>query len=209
MDFVSARTNMVESQVRTSDVTDLEVIEAMRRVARERFCAPARAFSAYAEVEPEICPGRSLMKPRDIGKLLQAVHPRPGDTALCIAAPYAAALLATIGLKVTAQEGDARAAAVVEQALDDYGVRLVPRDLADPEPGPWGLIVCEASVTQVPGAWLAALAPEGRLAAVEGSGRTGQAKVWVRGAGATAPRIVFDAAPPMLAGFEKLPTFQF
>ena len=94
MDFSSARYNMVESQVRTNDVTDLGIQDAMRTVPRERFCAPARSFSAYAEVEAEICPGRWLMKPRDIAKLLQAAKPKSGERALCLAAPYAAAVLA-------------------------------------------------------------------------------------------------------------------
>ena len=107
MDFTAARTNMVESQVRTNDVTGLELQHAMRNVAREQFCAPARAFAAYAEADVEIAPGRSLMKPRDIGKLLQAAAPRASERALALAAPYAAAVLAKMGLNVTAQEGDA------------------------------------------------------------------------------------------------------
>ena len=36
MDFHAARMNMVESQVRTNDVTDVEIQSAMRRVERER-----------------------------------------------------------------------------------------------------------------------------------------------------------------------------
>ena len=111
MDVISARINMVESQVRTSDVTDPAIHHAMRTLPRERFCAPARAFSAYAEVEAEICPGRFLMKPRDVAKLLMAAAPRAGERALALAAPYAAAVLAAIGLDVVAQEGDGRAAA--------------------------------------------------------------------------------------------------
>jgi protein-L-isoaspartate(D-aspartate) O-methyltransferase len=209
MDFTAARTNMVESQVRTNDVTDVEIQAAMRVVARERFCAPARAFSAYAEVEPEIAPGRVLMRPRDIAKLLQLAQPKKGETALAIAAPYAAAVLAVIGLKTTAQEGDARAVAVLAPALEDYGVPLATVPFSRAAVEGVDLIVCEAAVDQLPQAWIGALAPGGRLVAVERKGPVGKAKLWVRtGAGASS-REAFDATPPYLPGFAPVAAFQF
>ena len=205
-----ARANMVDTQVRTNDVIDLDLIEAMRVVARERFCAPARAFAAYADAEPEICPGRWLMTPRDVAKLLQAARPLPGEKALAIAAPYAAAVLAHIGLTVTAQEGDGRAAAVVGPALDDYGVTAVTADLTAPHGAGWDLIVCEAAVAAAPQAWLLALRPGGRLAVVLRDGPVGKARLFVRLAGEGASsREVFDATPPVLQGFERPAVFQF
>ena len=87
MDFAAARTMMVDSQVRVNDVTDRALQAAMLAVPRERFCAPDRAFSAYAEVECEIADGRVLMLPREAAKLLSAVEARPGETALAIGAP--------------------------------------------------------------------------------------------------------------------------
>lgn len=210
MDFVSARSNMVESQVRTSDVTGLELQHAMRNVARERFCAPARAFAAYAEADVEIAPGRALMKPRDIGKLLQFAAPRAGEKALAIAAPYAAAVLADMGLEVTAQEGDARASAVVEQGLREHGVTLVTQDLNRPAgEGGYDLIVCEAACAEAPQAWLAALKPGDRLAMVLRDGPVGKARLFLADEGFASSRELFDSTPSMLAGFERAPTFQF
>jgi protein-L-isoaspartate(D-aspartate) O-methyltransferase len=209
MDFVSARLNMVESQVRTNDVTDFEIQDAMRRVARERFCAPARAFAAYAEVPVEICPERWLMGPREVAKLLQAAAPKAGEKALAIAAPYAGAVLASIGLDVVAQESDARAVAVLETALGDYGVKLKAGDLAAPVGGDYDLIISEGAVSEAPVAWIEALKVGGRLAVVERDGPMGRARLYVRTPSAVATREVFDAAPPVLAGFERRPSFQF
>jgi len=76
-DLTAARINMVESQVRTSDVTDYEVQDAMRQVAREDFCG-GKTHLAYADVEVEYAPGAFLLKPRDLAKLLQALNPGPG-----------------------------------------------------------------------------------------------------------------------------------
>ena len=50
-DTAAARLNMVESQVRTADVTDLRIQDAMRRIAREGFLPVDRAYLAYADVD--------------------------------------------------------------------------------------------------------------------------------------------------------------
>jgi protein-L-isoaspartate(D-aspartate) O-methyltransferase len=209
MDFRTARKNMVETQVMTNDVVNLELLDAMREAPRERFCAPGREFAAYAEVEPEVSPGRFLMRPRDIGKLLQAIGPRPGESALAIAAPYAAAVMAQMGLTVTAQEADARAGAVVGPALEDAGVRLVLADLHQPEGGDWDIVVCEQAVSQIPDAWIQALKVGGRLGCVVRNGPVGKAKLVVRTAAGQSGREAFDSTPPILPGFEKIPSFQF
>lgn len=209
MDFTSARMNMVESQVRTNDVTDAGIQDAMRTVARERFCAPARDFSAYAEVEAEIAPGRWLMRPRDISKLLQAARPKAGERALCLAAPYAAAVLAHMGLDVTAQEGDGRAMAVLQHALDDYGVKTVVADLNAPAGEGYDLIVTEGAVPEIPASWVAALKVGGRIAAVLRDGPVGKANLVLRSEHGSSSREVFDSTPPVLAGFERRPTFSF
>lgn len=208
MDLVSARKAMVDSQVRTSDVTDTAIHKAMLETRREALCAPDRAFSAYADAVVPIGPGRSLMRAREVGKLLQALRPRPGERALAIAAPYAAVLMARMGLEVEAQESDPHVAAILEPALVEAGVRLTVQSLGQPSGGDWDVVVSEGAVSVVPDAWLEALKPGGRLAAVERDGPIGHARLFVRsGSGATSRRELFDAAPEMLAGFEKRPTF--
>ena len=180
-DFAAARLNMVESQVRPSDVTDVRLHDAMRALDRESFVPPAKAHLAYADIEVEYAPGRSLLKPRDVAKLLQAVRPMPGERAAAIAAPYAAAVLARLGLNVT---------------------RVDEGDLAQsPAGGAFDLIICEGAVGRAPAAWIAALAPHGRLAVIERDGPVGKACIYLRGDDGVGRREVFDATPPVLAGF--------
>src|SRR5688500_1026376 len=125
MDFAAARKVMVDSQVRVNDVTDRDLQAALLAVPRERFLSADRAFAAYAEIEPEIAAGRRLMLPRDLSKLLMALDLRAGETALAIAAPYAAAVLAEMGLKAMAQEADAAVLDVVAAALAEARVEAV------------------------------------------------------------------------------------
>ncbi len=207
MDYTSARLNMVESQVRTNDVTDAAIQEAMRNIHRERFVMPARAALAYADRFVEYVPGRWIMPPRDVAKLLHALRPRPGERALAIAAPYAAAVMARMGLEVTALE-DPAADAHARLALEGEGVNVIAGNLATPE-GRWDVIVTEGALFATPDAWLRALVPDGRLGAVLRRGPVGKAVVYTRASEAMSAREMFDSLPPWLPGFEPRPAFAF
>ena len=183
----AARLNMVESQVRTSDVTDVRIHDAMRSLRREDFAPAGKAYLAYADAEVEYAAGRWLLKPRDVAKLLQAARPMPGERALAIAAPYAAAVIETMGVPVTRLDGE---------------------DLTQVE-GAYVVIVCEGAVARAPQAWQRALALGGRLAVVERDGPVGKACLYVRAEDGVGRREVFDATPPVMAGFEAQHGFAF
>lgn len=187
-DFAAARVNMLEGQVRTSDVTDPAIQDAIRVVEREKLCPPDKASMAYADAEIPYAPGRWLMRPRDVAKLLQALRPRAGERALAIAAPYAAAVMQAIGLKV--------------DRLDDG-------DLSSPRDGAYDVVICEQAVCAAPQGWLKALAPGGRLVVVERDGPVGKAKLFVNTESGLGAREVFDSSPAMLPGFERRPQFAF
>ena len=191
LDLGAARLNMVENQVRTNDVTDLHIQDAMRVVEREKLCPPGKHYLAYAEAPVEYAPGWFLMAPRDVSKLMQALLPKPGEQALAIAAPYAAAVMRKIGLAVTELEGGSDLGKVISG-------------------GPYQLIICEGAVTHTPQSWKGALATGGRLGVVERRGPVGKAKLYVCGEdGLVAGREIFDATPPMAPGFEAVPGFAF
>jgi len=207
MDFAAARKVMVDSQVRVNDVTDRALQAALLAVPRERFLPAERAYSAYAEIEPEIAGGRRLMLARDLSKLLMALDARPGETALAMAAPYAAAVLARLGLDTTAQESDGAVFEVVGEVLAEEGVRTVTAPLNAPAAGGFDIIVCEGAVPGRVDAWLAALNVGGRMAVVERTGPVGKAVLYVRGEEGVSRRELFNAAPPMLAELSPLPIF--
>src|SRR5690606_20144679 len=147
------------------------------------------------------------MLPRDLSKLLMAVDARPGEKALSVAGPYAAAVLAAMGLKVTAQEADAAVLETVAGALAEAGVEGVTAPFDQPSGGDYDLIVSEAAVPVRPEAWLAALKVGGRLAVVERTGPTGKAVLYVKGASGLSRRELFDAAPPVPDDLIPAPAF--
>jgi len=184
-DFAAARLNMVESQVRPNDVTDLALQDAMRAIPREQFCA-GKPHLAYADAEVEYADGRYLLRPRNVSKLLQSLAPRAGERALAICAPYAAEVLRRVGLSVDEAEGDAAIA-----------------------PGAYDVIVCEGAVAEAPGSWIAGLSRGGRLGVIERPGPVGKATIYLRSEDDTGSRIAFDATPPYLPGHEPRKSFAF
>jgi len=185
-DYQAARLTMVESQVRTSDVMDLCVQDAMRLAPREALCPAGKKELAYADAEIEYAPGLYLLRPRAIGKLLQALKPRPHETALAIAAPYGGQVLKLIGCACDEIAADGK------PAKDRYQV-----------------IVVEGAVTEVPAAWCAALAEGGRLAVIVRRGPMGKARLYEKRDGQIVWRETFDAAAPFLPGFEPKAQFAF
>ena len=148
-DFAVARTNMVENQVRTNDVTDLAVQDAMRVVPRERLCGPKAAL-AYAEAPVAYAPGYALAEPRTVAKLLQAISPQPGERALAVAAPYAALVLAQVGCKTDALQPPGVPSEAVASALADAGVTLTSGELTEVSAGPFDVILANAVLQWVP-----------------------------------------------------------
>lgn len=210
MILAAARENMVDSQVRVSDVSDPALQAAMRGVARERFCAPGQAQLAYAEINLPICEGRWLLQPREAAKLLQAARPRQGDRVLTICEPYVAAVLARMGCEVTAFD-TAEANGRVGAALAEEGVETVSGrpDQLDAAEGPFDVIIAGGAVAEAPQSWRDRLADGGRLAAIVQTGVLGRATLFVRSGDSTTGRAAFDASPPYLPGMEPRVSFAF
>ena len=79
------RTNMVDSQVRPSDITDRRIIRAMGEVPRELFAPQQLRSIAYMDnaLRPLPATGlRSLSEPRLFAKLLQLAEIRDGGRVL-------------------------------------------------------------------------------------------------------------------------------
>jgi protein-L-isoaspartate(D-aspartate) O-methyltransferase len=82
----SVREQMLEQQVRAWDVLDPRVLAAMRAVPRELFVPQAQRFRAYADAEVPLPHGQHMLRPSVVGRILQALLPRPDEAALEIGA---------------------------------------------------------------------------------------------------------------------------
>ena len=76
-DAANARRLMVEGQIRTADVTDTAVLDAMQALPRERFLPPALVQLAYLDGDVPVRRGRTLLRPMVLAKLVQAAQSTP------------------------------------------------------------------------------------------------------------------------------------
>lgn len=214
--YAAARHNMVQSQLEPNRVTDPAVIKAMDTVPREKFVPDALAGVAYLDEDLQIAPGRYLMEPRVFARLVQAAKVGPTDVALDVGCGtgYSAAVLAHLGATVVALESDADLAAQATDILTGLSVEnaaVVSGDLAAglPEQGPFDVIMVGGAIPAVPDALCRQLAEGGRLLAVVGEGRVGEATLFSWRAGVLSRHALFDAALAPLPGFERASEFSF
>ena len=82
MDTLSARRQMVDQQIRTWEVLDPRVLDAMSAIPREAFVPREYRDLAFADAEIPIGSGHSMLAPNLQGRILQALSVNSGDTAL-------------------------------------------------------------------------------------------------------------------------------
>lgn len=219
-DSARQRTNMVESQIRPSDVTDRRILRAMGDVAREAFVPEGLASLAYMDEAVALSSGpgrrggrvRTLMSPRVFAKLVQLLEIEATDTVLIVGAGrgYSAAILARIAGRVTALESDKDLAALARTALAGLAqVAVLEGSLPEgaPAAGPFDCILVDGAIPGRPLTLLGQLRPGGRLAAVLQDGAVGQATVWRRTGDHFGETNAFEATAGPLPGFETRKSF--
>lgn len=221
-DFQLQRLNMVESQVRPSDITDRRIIRAMLELPREIFAPDAVRAMAYMDgALPVTSRGdgravRYLLAPRVFAKLVQLAEIEPDSTVLDVgcATGYSTAVLARLASKVAAVECDEDLANRAERTLASLGIANVtvvrgPLSTGAPAQAPFDAILLNGAVPAVPPALLEQLRDGGRLVTVVADARLGRAQVFQRSGRSSDARTVFDAGAEPLPGFERAAGFVF
>jgi protein-L-isoaspartate(D-aspartate) O-methyltransferase len=216
MDYAAARQHMIDSQIRTSKVTDATVIAALAALPRELFVAEAQRKLAYIDRAVAIGAGRRMMEPMVLARLLQVAQPRLQDRTLVVGAGtgYSAALLSRLVAKVTALESSAELAArarTILAGLSIANVNVVEGELAAgrPKDGPYDFILVDGAAEVVPDALTAQLAERGRLAVVMSDDNVKRGTLLERADGVVTRRSVFDADADVLPGFTQPKRFVF
>ena len=220
-DFVAARENMVESQVRPNGITDRRIIDAMAAIAREDFVPAARRDIAYVDEDIQLAdaedgqPARYLIEAMAFARLVHLAEIKSADKVLLIGAGtgYGAAVVARLAERVVALESDGRLAVVARKTLSGIAnVMLVEGPLAEgcKAEAPYDVIIIEGRVADVPEALFAQVKDGGRLAAVVGESAVAKTHLWTMAGKTPALRMAFDASIAALPGFaKKRPAFVF
>jgi len=208
-DFAAARAAMVENQLRPQGVTDPAVLDAMRRVKREKFLPSHTRPLAYVDRAVAIGDRRFLVAPAVLGQLLTQMRPEPGQRALVVGAGtgYSAAVLAGMGLEVTAVESDpVLIAAAREQKV---GVTEAELEAGDPKGASYDQILIDGAVEYIPDAIIDQLADGGCLGTALLDRGVTRLIVGRKSGGAFGYLSIGDAGVPALPGFSRPRSFTF
>jgi len=213
--FSIARQKMVDCQVRTSDVTDSRIIDAMLEVPREAFVPADKQALAYLDLDLDVG-GGCLLQAALTAKLLQAAEIKATDKVLVAGAAsgYVAALASRLATQVVATVADAALAGRATTALGQLGcgnvtVRNVAATDGDDASAPFDVIVLNGATQIDPERLCGQLAQGGRLVGVFAQSNPSRAMIVTRSHGDFGHRTLFDAVAPTLAGLERRPEFVF
>lgn len=209
-DFAARRLMMVDTQVRPSDVTKFPIIEAMLAIPRESFVPAPLVELAYIGETIEIAPGRVLLEPRALTKMLDALALQANELVLDLAVGmgYSSAVIAQLAEAVIAVEPIESLADDAEAALESIGasnvvVERLPLAEGAPRHGPYDVIIVQGGVEVFPSALTDQLKEGGRAAAIFMDNALGVVRIGVKRHGVIRWRDAFNAAAPVLEAFAK------
>jgi protein-L-isoaspartate(D-aspartate) O-methyltransferase len=175
MNIEQARFNMVEQQIRPWEVLDQHVLDLLYVVRREDFVPQAYQALAFSDLEIPIGEGETMLQPKMEARILQEVAPGGTDKVLEVGtgSGYMAALLAHRARHVHSVEISPALKRFGETNLRKAGIVNVTVEQGDAARGwskhaPYDVILLTGSTPVLPDAFLAQLAPGGRLFAVVG-----------------------------------------
>jgi protein-L-isoaspartate(D-aspartate) O-methyltransferase len=169
-DFGSQREAMVERQLRRRGITEPEILDAFRAVAREAFVSAARAHLAYGDHPLPIGAGQTISQPYIVALMIQATAVKAGDKVLEVGSGsgYAAAVISRIAARVIGIERQPELVQAASERLARLGyenVEIVEGDgtLGWPPEAPYDAVLVAASGSHVPQPVTGQLSPGGRL----------------------------------------------
>lgn len=174
LDIEQARHAMIEQQVRPWDVVDLQVLQTLTAMPRERFVPEQHRALAFADTALPIGHGQSMFKPVLEGRMLQAAAIRANDDVLEIGTGtgFITACLAHMARAVTSIDIHADFLENAQARLHGLDLNNVRFELADalsyrPQQQ-FDVVLVTAAVAVIPEAFKQWLRPGGRLFVIQG-----------------------------------------
>src|ERR1700719_779706 len=157
----SARSDMVERQLRSRDIRSLRVLEAMGSVPRHLFVPPEHAGEAYTDSPLPIGEGQTISQPYMVAAMADALLLEGNEKVLEIGAGsgYQAAVLSLLAREVIAVESQPALADVAHERLTRLGYGNIRVETGDgsqgwPPDAPYDAILVTAGA---PWEWTALL----------------------------------------------------
>lgn len=217
MDFHQARFNMVEQQIRTWDVLDQGILDALLDLPRDAFVPEDFRLLAYSDTRIPLGHGQFMMHPRVEARMVQALNPASGERALEIGtgSGYVTALLAHFARNVLTYEIEPELAASAQRRFRARGAANITSIAGDglagaPTRGPFDVIAVTGALLRRSVELESQLATGGRLFAVIGQGHAMEALLITRtSAQSFSVESLFETELEPLVGAEPVARFSF
>ena len=213
LDYVKARENMVEQQVRPWDVLDARVLDTIATLPREAFVPEALRALAYADTALPLGHGEAMMKPVLEGRTLQALLPAAEESVLEIGtgSGYLTACLGRLAREVVSLErhadlADAARARLSAQCISNAEVITADAFHWDSSRS-FDAICVTGAVESIPADFLRWLKPGGRMFVVRGHSPAMEAVLLHRDVNGSRTESLFETDVPYLAGAAPVPAF--
>jgi protein-L-isoaspartate(D-aspartate) O-methyltransferase len=225
--FAAIRRNMVDTQLRTYDVTNKKLLDAIESVGREFFVPESMRGLAYLDQPIRLTVSeketRTLLTPMVLARMLQAADIEPGSRILDVAggSGYSAAVMAAMGADVTMLESSGAMADLAQKSLANAGISVADKTNKGisiqtgglskglPKAAAFDIILINGAIEIEPVALLKQLKDGGRLIAVLGTGRAGRVTLFQKTGEITGKRSILDASAPVLTDFIQEAGFKF
>lgn len=169
-DLLTARRQMIDSQLRSRGISDSRVLASMLCVPREVFVPEESRAQAFEDHPLPIGEEQTISQPYVVAAMLQSLQLQPGDIALEVGtgSGYVTALLAELAAQVFSVERHASLADRARETIAALGytnVRIFTADgsLGLPAYSPFDAIIVSAAALHLPQALLSQLREGGRM----------------------------------------------
>ena len=217
MDIESARQNMVDCQIKTWDVFDLDVIEAFLTIKREDFVPTTYKKLAFADTSLDLDDNQTMMSPKLEARLLQALSLTKKDKVLEVGTGtgHMTALLSVLSKEVVSFECRSslfeKAKSNLEKANIKNTTLLCGNGLTEFNRfAPFDAVVFSGSLPKRDKKIEESLAIEGRMFAIIGTGDVMEAILIQRiSVSDWHSETLFETSAEILQGAEIPPVFRF
>jgi protein-L-isoaspartate(D-aspartate) O-methyltransferase len=218
LDVEAARRNMITQQLRTCDVLDEKVLQAVVDIPREDFVPPEYRDLAFADMHIPLTNGQAMMTPLEEATVVQALAIKPTDTVLEVGTGtgYLTALLAAQAQRVFSLDSSPHISATAHSKLPELGVTNVELVTGDELQGvaahaPFNAIVVNGSLPELAQATMLReqLAIDGRLFVVVGKGKAMNGWFISRAEPGWQQTILFETQLPALPSADVSEKFVF
>jgi protein-L-isoaspartate(D-aspartate) O-methyltransferase len=187
LDMEQARFNMIEQQIRPSDVLDSRILELLRHVRREHYVPKNMREMAFMDMEIPLGHGVAMWQPRLEARAVQELHITRKDRVLEVGtgSGYLTALLSMLADHVTTVEIVPELSAAAGQQLKACRHENITLEVGDGAQG-WGngasydVIVLTGSTPVLPAVFQSSLNVGGRMFAIVGDAPAMEARLITR-----------------------------